>query len=262
MKAEQARKLTSQALTQLASELDQGASDTLTAYLGTMARFYRYSFGNILLIASQQPDATQVAGFGTWKKLSRFVKKGEKGIVIIAPVVIRKEQVEDGDKDTALRFKAAYVFDISQTDGEALPEFSSVSGNPSGHADHLKAFVTTQGINLEFSDNLGGAHGVSRGGSISILNTLEPAQEFSVLVHELAHELLHQSKGKDRPCKTVRETEAEAVAFVVNHAIGLETNSASSDYIKLYRGDSETLASSLERIQKTASRIIEAILPR
>ena len=254
MKAEQARKLTAQALTQLASELDQGASDTLTAYLGTMAKFHRYSFGNILLIASQQPDATQVAGFGTWKKLRRFVKKGEKGIVIIAPVVISTEQVEDGDKDTALRF------DISQTDGEALPEFSRVGGNPSGHADHLKAFITTQGINLEFSDNLGGAHGVSRGGSISILNTLEPAQEFSVLVHELAHELLHKSNDKDRPSKTVRETEAEAVAFVVNHAVGLKTNSASSDYIKLYRGDSGTLASSLERIQKAASRIIQAIV--
>jgi hypothetical protein len=103
-----------------------------------------------------------------------------------------------------------------------------------------------------------GADGVSRGGRISIRPGLAPAQEFSVIVHELAHELLH--RGEDRPqSKTVRETEAEAVAFVVCQAIGLETGTAASDYIQLYDGKTDTLAASLNRIQYIASEIIMSI---
>ncbi len=102
------------------------------------------------------------------------------------------------------------------------------------------------------------ALGVSRGGRISIRPDLEPAVAFSVLAHELAHELLH--RGEDRPAsKTVRETEAEAVAFVVCQAIGLETGTAASDYIQLFDGKAETLAASLDRIQKTAAEIIAAL---
>ena len=99
---------------------------------------------------------------------------------------------------------------------------------------------------------------VSRGGRISIQPGLEQAHEFSVIVDELAHELLH--RGDQRPAsKTVRETEAEAVSFVVCQAIGLETGSAASDYIQLYDGKVETLAASLDRIQHTASDVIKAL---
>lgn len=267
MKAEQAKKLADEALTKLATALEQGKSDALETYLAAMARFHRYSFGNVMLIAMQRPEATHVAGFHAWRQFGRFVKKGEKGIVIIAPMAIRPKGVDrhavkpDEADDTFLRFRAVYVFDVSQTEGDSLPEPARVGGNPNGHTEKLKAFVNQKGIALEYVPSLGTADGMSTGGRIRLRDNLTSAEEFSVLAHELAHELLHQQPDGSRPSKTVRETEAEAIAFVVSQAIGLDTNTAAVDYIKVYQGDKETLAESLERIQHTASAILEAILP-
>ena len=261
MKAEQAKKIADQALEQLAEALKSGRSEELTRYLAMLARFHKYSFGNVMLILSQMPDATHVAGFHTWRQMGRFVKKGEKGIVIIAPMVLRKQddQAKDGDKpESILRFRGVYVFDVSQTDGEPLPEPTRIGGDPGARIDRLRQFIAGRGITLDNADVPSDALGVSRGGRISIRPDLEPAVEFSVTVHEFAHELLH--RGEDRPAsKTVRETEAEAVAFVVCQAIGLETGTAASDYIQLFDGRAETLAQSLDRIQRTAAEIIAGI---
>lgn len=262
MKAEQAKKIADQALEQLAEALKNGRSEELTRYLAMLARFHKYSFGNVMLILSQMPDATHVAGFHTWRQVGRFVKKGEKGIVIIAPMVLRRQDEQAGngaeEPKPVLRFRGVYVFDVSQTDGKPLPEPARVNGDPRHHTDRLKALVAERSITLDHDDVPSDALGVSRGGRISTRADLEPAVEFSVIAHELAHELLH--RGEDRPAsKTVRETEAEAVAFVVCQAIGLETGAAASDYIQLFDGKSETLAQSLGRIQKTAAEIIAAI---
>jgi len=264
MKAEEAKKIADQALEQLTDALNRGKSEQLTRYLAMLAKFHRYSFGNVLMILAQMPDATHVAGFGAWKQLGRHVKKGEKGIVIIAPMAIRpKEEPSDDPKPAdqsrpILRFRGVYVFDVSQTDGQPLPEPSQIGGDPRHHTDRLKALVAERGIALDHDDLPAGTLGVSRGGRISIRSDLEPAAEYSVIVHELAHELLH--RGEDRPAsKTVRETEAEAVAFVVCQAIGLETGSAASDYIQLYDGKAETLAASLGRIQQVAADIIAGL---
>tara|TARA_E500000318_G_scaffold111440_1_gene130033 strand:+ start:237 stop:1061 length:825 start_codon:yes stop_codon:yes gene_type:complete len=264
MKAEEAKKIADQALQNLTDALKNGKSERITQYLAMLAKFHRYSFGNVLLILSQNPNATHVAGFGTWKQMGRFVKKGEKGIVIIAPMSIRPkndkpEGEEQSDRDKPiLRFRGVHVFDVAQTDGEPLPEPSRVSGDPQQHLNRIKEQVAERGITLDYDDVPPGADGVSRGGRISIRAGLEPANEFSVTVHELAHELLH--RGDQRPAsRTVRETEAEAVAFVVCHAIGLETGSAASDYIQLYDGKAETLAESLDRIQHVAADIIKAV---
>ena len=264
MKAEEAKKIADQALQNLTDALKSGKSERLTQYLAMLARFHRYSFGNVLLILSQNPDATHVAGFSTWKQMGRFVKKGEKGIVIIAPMSIRPkddqaESKPEGEKARPiLRFRGVYVFDVSQTDGQELPEPSRVGGDPRHHLAAIKEIVQAKGITLDYDDLPIGADGVSRGGRISIRPGLEPANEFSVIAHELAHELLH--RGDQRPTsKTVRETEAEAVAFVVCQAIGLQTGTAASDYIQLYDGKTETLAASLDRIQHTAAEIIAAL---
>lgn len=262
MKAEEAKKLSEQALDNLAAALAAGKSESLTAYLAAMGRFHDYSWGNVMLIFSQKSDATHVAGFNTWKKLGRFVKKGEKGIVIIAPMLIKPKEVSDAsdaDDRTMLRFKAVYVFDVSQTDGEPLPEIAHIAGNPNGHTDRLKSLIATSGIQLEYVSNIGGALGVSLEGRIQILDNLTPAEEFRVLTHELAHEMLHKGERRKETSKVVRETEADAVAFVVCQAIGLDTGNAMSDYIQLYSGDSETLAQSLHFIQTTAAEIIAAI---
>jgi hypothetical protein len=274
-KAQRIQQLTDAALDQLGASLAAGKSDTLQRYLAAMAKFHRYSFGNQLLIAFQRPDATHVAGYQTWKKLGRYVKAGEKGILIIAPVKRRVAKAElvmsnggnegeaDGSDDLVrvVSFTGAYVFDISQTDGQPLPEFAKVSGEPADYTARLKVLAAAKGIALEYATSLGGAQGVSCGNRIQILLGLEPATEFSVLAHELAHELLHRGERRHQVSKKVRETDAEAVAFVVCQSIGLETGTAASDYIQLYNGDRDTLAESLTHIRDTASEIILAIQP-
>ncbi|MBL7648018.1 MAG: DUF1738 domain-containing protein [Candidatus Hydrogenedentes bacterium] len=261
-KTDQVKQLIDQGLKSLVENLESGKSDQLVAYLAAMARFHRYSFRNIVLIQSQFPSATRVSGFRAWKKLGRFVKKGEQGITIIAPMVFRdSSDTALQDDQPRIRFRAAYVFDVSQTDGEALPCPAEASGDPLDHTERLKAFIASQGIVLEYSDELGNAEGASSGGKIRIRPELSPAAEFSVLVHELAHELLHWTDhGLIGTCKS-RELEAEAVAFIVSSAIGLECSTASSDYIQLYNGTVETLEASLDGIRKTASEIITALTP-
>ena len=264
MKASHAKKMAEQAFNKLAESVEAGKSEKLTAYLKAMARFHNYSLGNAILISFQRPDATHVAGFRTWQKLGRYVKKGEHGIAIMAPIVWRKKVIateEQGDDDKmAVAFKTAYVFDINQTDGEPLPEFARVRGDPADYIHRLKEFISGQGIKLEYSEKLGSADGVSCGRMIKVKKGLTAAETFSVLVHELSHELLHRDKDKISSDRNIREIEAEAVSFVVSEAIGLCTGTASSDYVQIYNGDKKKLLESLERIQKTASGILRTIM--
>jgi len=262
MKVEQAKQIASNAIEQLRHALEAGHSERLKEYLAAMARFRRYSWGNVMLIASQKPNATHVAGFHAWHKLGRFVKKGEKGILILAPIIRKKAENDGGterDESVAVGFRATYVFDISQTDGQPLPEIGSVNGDPSGYRERLGKFVTEQGIALEYSDEIAPARGTSSGGKITLLPGQPPAEEFSTLAHEVAHEMMHRDERRSSTTKRVRETEAEAVAFVVCGAIGLDTGSAAQDYIGLYGGDAKLLSESLECVQRTATHILNAI---
>lgn len=263
MNSENIKKITNQAIEQLIAALNEGHSETLTQYLAAIGRFYRYSLRNTMLIASQKPTATHVAGVHAWHKLGRFVKKGEKGILILAPIVRRKnengEQNETDKSSTAVGFRAAYVFDISQTDGQELPEIGNVNGDPQEYRERLAKFVTEQSIALEYSQNIAPARGTSAGGKITLLPGQSPAEEFATLTHELAHEMMHRTDRRSSTSKRIRETEAEAVAFVVCHSIGLETGSAAQDYIQLYEGDARLLTDSLEHIQKAATQILSAI---
>jgi antirestriction protein ArdC len=264
MTHENAKKLADEALEKLAAALEQGHSEALRAYLAVMGRFHQYSWGNSLLIASQRPTATRVAGFHTWRRLVRHVKKGEKGIMILAPVVVKKRvESEDGEDEQTrvFGFRAAYVFDQSQTDGDPLPEFAAVQGDPQQYTHCLRNTIAEAGISIRYNAEIAPAHGMSRGGAIEVLPGLSAAEEFSVLVHEFAHERLHKGERRAQTSKTVRETEAEAVAFVVTSSIGLQTSTAAADYIQLYNGDRNTLAESLSFIQSTATEILRAIAP-
>src|SRR5262249_52037855 len=162
---------TTDALDMLAALLDEGHSDQLTALLKSMARFHKYSWHNVCLISTQRPSATRVAGFQTWRTMGRFVRKGEKGIAIIAPLVGRREAESDGDNArTVVGFRAAYVFDVAQTEGEPLPELAQAFGEPGGRLAALKAAIVSAGINLEYVDDLDGALGTSHGGRIRVRN--------------------------------------------------------------------------------------------
>ena len=259
--------LIKQAVDYLIKQLEAGHSETLTAYLGAMARFHNYSFGNILQIARQRPTATRVAGFGTWKELGRFVKRGEKGIQILAPVVGYRRRKEDTEQETEgkpqrvlIGFRAVYVWDYAQTDGADLPEFNhTISGDVGGNHDRLIEFLASQNIALEFNERIAPALGISYGGKIALLPGQSKAEEFTTLVHETAHELLHKAERRTFTTATVRETEAEAVAFIVGEAVGLEMGTAASDYIQLYKGNAALLAESLEVVQRSASTILRAL---
>ncbi len=252
----------------LIEQLESGHSDAFTAYLTAMSRFHRYSFGNILEIARQRPDAQRIAGLHAWNRFGRTVKKGEKGIRILAPIVAAKRQANDETEKNIRQnapaltgFRAAYVFDVSQTEGKELPEFARVQGDIGGNYDRLIAFIERQGIELEFNEGIAPAMGMSYGGKIALLPGQSKAETFSTLVHELAHEILHKSGRRATITKTVRETEAEAVAFVIGKTVGLETGSASADYIHLYCGNAALIAESLEVIHKASAAILAALEP-
>ena len=266
-----AQQLIKQAVDFLLKQLEEGKSEALTAYLGAMARFHNYSFGNILAIARQRPTATRVAGIRTWNELGRFVKKGEKGIQILAPIVGHRRRKDAADESSAnqeakptpvlIGFRAVYVFDHSQTEGADLPEFEhSVTGEVGSQRERLIAFLDEQNIKLEYNEKIAPALGVSYGGRIALLPGQSQAEEFTTLVHECAHELLHKTERRTMTTATVRETEAEAVAFIVGQAIGLEMGTASSDYIQMYAGNAALLTESLEVIQRTSAVILGAIL--
>ena len=258
-KSAKARQVIGQALDALANDLNSGKSEGYRRFLAAMARFHDYSFGNVLLIVAQRPGATRVAGYRTWQKLGRQVRKGEKGITIMAPMLFKPKDASD--EDALLRFRAVSVFDISQTDGEDLPEPPRVSGDPGDNWERLLAVVGACGVEVRY-EPLGHAQGQSRGGMIALSDELDDAEWFCVLVHELAHELMHQGENRTepRPCKAVRELEAESVAFVVCTAVGIDAGTASSDYIQSHGGDAELLGRSLQRVQKTAERILEGLL--
>jgi antirestriction protein ArdC len=179
-------------------------------------------------------------------------------------MIYRKAEQEQPSADerevSALRgFKVVHVFDVSQTEGEELPRFAAVSGTPGEYLARLEQLVRSRGIVVDYGFIAGGSLGISRDGSIEIRPDLPAGETFAVLVHEFAHELLHKSERRKDTTRTIRETEAEAVAHVVCQAFGIDCTTRSADYIQLYQGDEQTLLQSLDHIQKTAAEIIDAL---
>ncbi len=270
MKKEDAVELADKCLKELAASLEQGQTEVLEKYLSALARFHHYSFGNMMMIVTQFPDASKVAGFHTWRKLGRWVKQGESGIAILAPIIGRKKEDAElnnrGDAsldkvNPVFGFKAVQVFDISQTEGEDLPTLSEICGSPGFNLVCLEGVYQTLNIKLETRPMPEGTRGVSLGGHIVVKEGLDTSMRFRVLAHELAHELLHRDIVGDEVIKNHKliETEAESVAFVVCKAHGIDTQALSSEYIRLHRGDMKLLMASLDRIQQTATQIIGLI---
>jgi antirestriction protein ArdC len=134
MKSEQIKEITERATEQLTAALNAGHSEALTGYLKAIGRFHRYSFHNVMLIASQKPNASYVAGFRTWNELGRFVKKGEKGILILAPIVRRKSENEEDQKGSSTPvagFRATYVFERLSRD--LRPSLCALDGIRESH---------------------------------------------------------------------------------------------------------------------------------
>lgn len=270
MKREEVTELVDRGLTKLSDALASGKSEQLKEYLAVMARFPKYSFNNAMLIYLQAPDSSLVQGFRAWRKIGRKVIKGQKGIGIIAPLIGRKKD-EDAKRDElsagsaegekrVFGFKVVHVFDVSQTEGDKLPEIAAISGEPGENIAAIESLIRSWEIELVYEQIESGADGLSKKGTIVIAPDLGPAKQLLTLVHEAAHEVLHaDAERRKTTTKTIRETEAEAVAFVVCSALGIDCVDHSSDYIQLYSGDTEVLTKSLEAIQKTAAQILEGI---
>jgi N-terminal domain of anti-restriction factor ArdC len=238
-------------------------SSTYTAWLKTMSTFHSYSFGNQLLIWSQLPTATRVAGFNKWKSLKRFVTKGQKGIRILAPLVRKAEEVNTtGTTEKVSRiagFRVVSVFDVSQTEGEEIPSLA-VNATEGGETllPLIENAIAELNITLTYK-TLDGAYGLSRGGAIEIEESLDTPGRVGVLVHELAHELLEHKANRATTTKQQRELEAESVAYAVLAHFGMKL--PSEFYLATYDINAEMLTAALQTISATTKRIIALVTP-
>lgn len=262
--------------------------DKYAQYLQTMSKFHRYSFNNTLLIAMQRPDATLVTGYRNWQSMGRQVKKGEKGITILAPAPIKRKREQeildqnhkplldaDGKPRTEEvevvipRFKPTTVFDISQTDGEPI-ETLAPEELTEAVADYdlfMEAITAVSPVPIRFDEIAGEAKGYYHSGDkeIVIQKGMSESQTIKTAIHETGHARLHdkdimekQGIEKDRLTK---EVEAESVAYCVCSAFGVDTSEYSFPYIAGWSSnrDMKELKASMDIIRKTAGEMIDEL---
>jgi hypothetical protein len=246
-------------------------SDAFKRYLAAQAAFHRYSARNVFLILFQRPEATRVAGYTTWKKLGRQVRRGERGIAIFAPAPFKQTTTHaatgEVTEELIPRFKTATVFDISMTDGQPLPtiKLGEIAGSaPSGAYAVLVDFATSIGYTMVSHPEDDAAEGRCNYEQHTIsVQAGTPERMLHILIHELAHALTATIRqAHDR---TARETIAEGVAFVACTAIGLDAGEYAFPYIAGYAGQKDGAAiitRLMDTIQKTAVQIIETIETR
>lgn len=284
-----------QQMKEITERLEQGVKDIFTSemyttYLRTMAKFHNYSFNNTLLIAMQRPDATLVAGFNAWKnKFNRYVKKGEKGIQIIAPAPIKEvEEREKIDKDTGLAvlnengepemerveyvvpcFRVTTVFDVSQTDGEPIPslEVNELTASVKDYALLTAAIEQVSPVPMRFDEIEGEAKGYYSDADkeICIQVGMGESQTIKTMIHEVAHAMLHNSdfmkqNGEEKD-RLTKETEAESIAFTVCSALGIDTSDYSFPYVASWASGKEMkeLKDSMDTIRLTAADFLEKL---
>lgn len=235
------------------------SSEGFKAYLQTAARFHRYSLGNQLLVMLQRPDATQVAGFHTWLNLKRPVRKGEKGIRILAPMVRKADPDDDDDDSTRIYFKVVSVFDVTQTDGEPLPSpVKLLDGDDAGLYDRLLSVAQSEGLSVDRMPGESHANGFYQADAKRIWinpDLPSPLQAAKTLAHELSHHFAeHSANGH---CRGEAETIAEASAFIVLNHFGFDSGAYSFGYVATW-ADAATFKAKLTEIQRTAAHIIDA----
>ena len=282
---------------EITAQLEAGVKDLFHSeryqdYLKAMSKFHDYSLNNTLLIVMQKPDASLVAGFNKWRdEFERHVKRGEKGIKILAPAPykIKKEQEkldpdgkpvigDDGKPVTEQKeitipaFKVVSVFDVSQTDGKEIPDIAvdSLTGSVEQYEDFFKALEQTSPVPVGFERIDSGAHGYYHNTEKRIaLNEGESElQTVKTLIHEIAHAKLHDidlnappEQQQERPSRRTREVEAESIAYTVCQHFGLDTSDYSFGYVAGWSSDKDIkeLKAFLETIRATASELITEI---
>ncbi|MFC1982417.1 ArdC family protein [Chloroflexota bacterium] len=249
-------------------------STNFREFLLTMSKFHDYSIGNLMLITLQKPDATRVAGYATWKELGRYVRKGEKGIAILAPCmppkqtkVVEPEDEEDEEmvEIRPLYFKVVHVFDISQTEGRELPEVEvpTLTGETDEELfNGALNLVSLQGLDVSFESRPyqdPAIKGMYSGKTIWVKSEESRAQQLKTLLHEMAH---YFSEGVFRMPRRNAETIAESVAFIVGAHFGFDSGVRSFPYVALWAQDKKVLEQNLADIRKVSTRIINALEPK
>ncbi len=265
-KADKAAQLHDRLLTQVQALLD---GQDWKQFLAVAARFHRYSPNNVFLILAQAPNATRVAGYRRWQSLGRQVRKGERGIAILAPCVKRARPVDDDEEAERpelvriLRgFRVAHVWDITQTDGEPLPDVrpTLLTGEaPVGLWDALAQELSDAGYALERGD-CQGANGrtsyLTR--TVTVRDDVDDAQAVRTLIHELAHVWLHDPQDGAHH-RGRAEVEAESVAYIVSEVAGLQPEAYSLPYVAVWSdGDIDTVRSTATTVLATARRVLTA----
>ena len=151
------------------------------------------------------------------------------------------------------------MFDISQTDGQELPEIGSVNGDPREYRERLGKFVAEQGIALEYSEDIAPARGTSAGGKITLLPDQSPAEEFATLAHELAHEMMHRDERRSSTSKRMPRDRSRGRCIRRLQCNRTRNRLGRSRLHRLYGGDAKLLSESLEHVQQTATQILNAI---
>jgi hypothetical protein len=227
-------------------------------YLSVVRRFHNYSWGNQMLIWAQRPDATRVAGYRTWQKLGRQVKAGSKGIGILAPMPYRRKS-DDEDEKSGVWFKAVFVFDVSDTEGEDLPTMMIETKGDDGLLDLLEKVVAKAGLDL-VENNMPSAWGwySSRDQKIAVSRDKSQNQQAQTIAHELGHWALGHSPDDGIPAQ-VRELEAESVAYLICQDYGLDVGESTWAYLLGWARDVENgvklLGDSMDRINKAYAMI-------
>jgi antirestriction protein ArdC len=265
-------------------------SEKYKNYLQTLSKFHNYSFNNCILIAMQKPDASHIAGFNAWRDdFKRPVRKGEKGIKILAPApfktskevdrmdadgkpVVGKDgrRVKDQVEITVPAFKVVSVFDVSQTDGEPLPQIgvNELTGSVDRYKELFAALEKSSPVPVTFEAITGGAKGYysQTDKRIAINEGMSELQSLKTLIHEIVHSRLHDidknaPKDEPRPDRDTREVQAESIAFAVCAHYGLDTSDYSFGYVATWSGDKqlEALKNSLDIIRKEADAIISEV---
>ncbi len=287
---------------EIAEQLEKGIGDLFNSekyrtYLNTMSKFHSYSVNNTLLIAMQRPDATLVAGYDAWQdKFDRHVKKGAKGIKIIAPYKVKKKVVGDhyyadtGDKIPVYapgetkedyenriaqttreveytNFRVTTVFDVSDTEGKELPTLgvNELMGSVDGYEKLKTALEETSKVPVEYGLVTSGAKGFFSPDmhKICVQSGMSEVQTVKTIIHEMAHALLHDKTEnpdliQDPKTKNTKEVEAESIAYVVCQHFGIDTSDYSFGYIAGWSSGKETkeLKASMDTIRVTASKMI------
>jgi len=236
-------------------------SDQWKENLKFHSKFWNYSFRNQMLITWQKPQATLVAGFNKWKSMGRRVNKGEKGLAILAPLVIKKKDKVTGEEKKGLAgFRVAYVFDVSQTSGEDLPDRPDhrLKGEaPAGMWKALEELAAEEGLTVELEDLDQALGGYVNTEKIVVNSKNDEIMRVKTLAHELTHHFCgHTKKRGEELTKDHRELEAESGAFIVGATIGLDFSEYSFNYLASWSQgkDMEEVGKDLARAGEVAAQ--------